>query len=170
MRFLPLMIAASGALALTACSQADRKDAGEPVEATASESGAPITTADFPSPRAGLWRTTTVRDGGEPEIETRCEGPAKPFETPEAMEGCTDTASRIPGGVRFDRKCMADGKPASLSITMTGDFKTRANMNMDYKATLPNGETVESSERGQSVYLGPCAAGQAPGVVEDGQE
>jgi hypothetical protein len=169
MRFLPLIVAAAGALAVTACSQAERKEAGEPVEAGANEAGAPITIADFPSPRAGLWRTTKVTDGGEPEIETRCEGPAKPFETPESMPGCVDTATRVSGGVRFDRKCMAEGKPASLRITMTGDFKTRANVEMDYKATLPNGETVESSERGQSVYLGPCSPGQEPGVVEDGQ-
>jgi len=170
MRFLPLTIAAAGVFALAACSQAERKDAGEPVEDGANEAGTPITTADFPSPRAGLWRVTSVSNGGEPTVELRCEGPAKPFEAPESMPGCTDTATRVPGGVRFDRQCMVEGKPASLKITLTGDFQTRATSEMEYKATLPNGETMESRERGESVYQGPCPAGQAPGtVVEDGQ-
>lgn len=170
MRLLPLTIAAAGVLALTACSQAERKDGAAPVEAKAADAGVAITLADFPSPKAGLWRVTTVTDGGEPDIEMRCEGPSKPFEAPETMPGCTDTASRISGGVRFDRQCLSEGKPATLRITLKGDFKTRVTTDMEYKMTLPNGETVETRELGESVYQGPCAAGQAPGVVEDGQQ
>ncbi|RZJ04922.1 MAG: hypothetical protein EON89_05830 [Brevundimonas sp.] len=169
MRLLPLTIAA-GVLAVSACSQAGNKDGGDPVEAKAADAGAPITIADFPSPKAGLWRVTTVTDGGEPDIEMRCEGPSKPFEAPESMPGCTDTASRVPGGVRFDRRCLSEGKPTTLRITLKGDFRNRVTTDMEYKTTLPNGETVETRELSESVYQGACAAGQAPGVIEDGEQ
>lgn len=168
MRLLPLILAATSALALTACSQAERKEGGAPVDAGASGAGASIAIADFPTLKPGLWRTTTVSNAGEPSVETRCEE-ARPFEPPESMPGCVDTATRIAGGVRLDRKCLTEGNEATLRVTLTGDFKTRANAEMDYKSKLPNGETIESNERSQSVYLGPCEPGQEPGGAEDGE-
>lgn len=170
MRLSPLMIAAAAAITLAACSDKGASDAKSgPVEASASETGMPGTLADLPKPKAGLWRTTTLTDGADPEVILQCIGADEPMELPglEPREGCVDDVRRLSNGIRMNRKCLTDGQQSNVRLSMTGDFKTRTLMELDMDINMPGVAPIKTSMRGEGVYQGPCAAGQEPGLVQD---
>lgn len=180
MRLLSLTAVAAGLLTLSGCTDRPAADsAAESVEAVASPTaaqavGAPVPAADLPRWRPGVWRTNTTTGNGERNIITQCVGPEQALldNLPEAGDAsaCTDTYTRLAGGIRMLRRCSQNGMETTMQGDIIGDFQTRATMNVEMRLTIP-GQPAPMTRRIQATreYVGPCAAGQEPGLIDDGE-
>lgn len=176
MRLLPLTAIAAGLFTLSACTDepapGSGADAADAVSAPAAQkAGAPVSPADLPRLRPGLWRTTTAIEGEDEDVITQCVGPDQPFEAPGGGEAqtCTDAYSRSATGIRLLRRCSQNGVETVMRGEITGDFQSRSAMDLEMQLTIPGQPApLVRRLRSASTYLGACEAGQEPGVISDG--
>lgn len=172
MRHLFVLTASCAALVVAACSNPAEKTAETADTAPAADArvGETITMADLPPRRAGIWRNTMTNPDGSTEIVRQCFGENEPVELMGKDGGCEPTLRRVANGVSVSGQCTDNGMTTTISGTLTGDYQTRTAMDLNMKATMEGKEVFDMRLRGESVYEGPCAAGQEPGVIQDQDE
>lgn len=159
----------AAALILTACSQGAEAPSEAAPAADKASGSAPISLTDIPKPRPGVWKTTTRANGGEAEVTTQCIGADETFDLGQKQEGCEPILTRRANGFNMTAQCTTGGMTGGSSVTMTGDFQKRVNVDMRISVRTPDGQTHESNMTGESVWQGPCEPGQEPGLMDDGE-
>jgi hypothetical protein len=176
MRVAFVLFASAAALAVAACSNPAEKsadgapDAAATANAAGGDIGAELTMADLPRQKPGVWRNTIVSSDGTTETLRQCIGADEPIALMGEQKDCIPTLRRIANGVSFAAQCTGEGGVNSkIDGKMTGDFQTRSAMEMHISISMGDKQIVDQRMRGESVYEGPCAAGQAPGLIDDGE-
>jgi len=154
----PLLVLVAG-LGLSACGEAS------PTSTTAPSGAAAVATAmqgDLPSPRAGLWKTTSSMADGSHEEATDCiTEAASPLDSLGAadLSRCSRHQIRKAGaGYMIDVSCASEGMTMSLKGSVQGDFKTAMSMDLDLGIGVADGDVQTTHMRTESRYVGPCPA------------
>lgn len=158
----------ASALTLAACSDdAGPGSAAAVVERTGSPA-TPVTLADLPTQRAGIWRTTTTINGNPQKPIRECVAANQPLLDEDAgISGCDPAIQRLATGFRLEGLCQSEGVSSRVQAEITGDFQRRVRMNMQTSQSLPGQEAVVLNIRMEGVYEGACAPGQKPGRLEE---
>jgi hypothetical protein len=133
-----------------------------PAQPAAQASGpdTPITVADLPRLKAGLWESSTVTDGGPAEVSRTCET-GEPIKSPPQDSGCTQISIKrtFLGAVVFDMTCATGPVSSSVHATVTGDFN--GSYSSDTMATITmQGQPPKTIKTHSDVrYIGPCTPG-----------
>lgn len=161
-----LLLLAAAAVTLVACGDGGGKSA-------MIDDGAAAPTADaaegMPTPRAGLWETTTIDEtmGGPPEVSRTCVGDS-PIQSPEEAlkgmndPGCKITRSKLVGGEKIHSVCSKDGVKFVTDAVFQG-HATAYSFSLDTQATLPSGDKHRSRVVSKSRRIGDCPPGVKPG-------
>ncbi len=169
MRHLITLAAATATLAVASCSNpaTETADAAE-TAAPAADVGAVLTVADLPKLRPGVWRNTVTDGDGEVEVIRQCVGPNEPFELTGSSD-CVPTLHRTATGISVSGQCAKDGLTTEINGTITGDYQARGSMDIRLKVARNGEPLADMRMRNDSVYEGPCPAGQEPGLIQDGE-
>ena len=141
-------------LGLGACGERDGVLKTKPQQKSATES--------LPTPRAGLWKTTTAMTDGTREEATDCiESGTSPLQALSAtdLSRCPRHAvTRSATGYHVDVSCASDGMTMSLKGEIVGDFANTMTTDLDLGIGV-EGEAVQSTHlHSESRYIGPCPA------------
>ena len=128
----------------------------------------PVSAADAPARKAGLWEVkTTIEGQGRPVTVQQCidastdqmlQSSAGPFAAPL----CTGReVTKSDAGMTIDTHCSFNGKAANAHAVVSGSFDSAYTMTVTAEggALPPVKMTIEGK------WLSACAAGQQPGDV-----
>jgi hypothetical protein len=145
----------------------------------------PITAAELPKTKPGLWEVTQSNDGGPPATSRSCstgsltlpgafilDACAPGVRPPASVATPSDSANDIhfnyvtsvPGSLRrtdsgaiaIDIACSQKGASTNLKTTVSGDFQS--SYVIDSKTTMGMGDVAAASHATHQVYkyIGPC--------------
>jgi len=168
-----IILVAASALAMTAC---DRRTGAKP--AAPSIRGAPISLAQSPARRPGLWEQSMTRDGAAPAmvgkmrvcIDAASEARLSVFGGKMGKSLCRRrSVARGPDGAYvFTSTCdMGDAGVMTSAGTLTGDLASHYRVHDESDTTgsgiaAMNGRHVTDID---ATWLGPCPAGMEGGDV-----
>jgi len=120
----------------------------------------PITAAQMPAPKAGLWERVSTQDAEAPITDRKCVA-GKPMDPMADGPPCKQVEYRrtATGGVVVDAACPNNGVTAKLHMTAEGDFNsayvTESTMTMSMAGSPDNTMKNHSTYK----YVGACPAG-----------
>jgi hypothetical protein len=112
----------------------------------------PITLAQLPAPKAGMWKGQSSQDGGPPEPASRCMD-GKPIDP---MGGGTGRCAKLDlkktaaGGYVIEGDCGANGVSAKMRLAVEGDYVTT--FTTDAQMTMGGAGETPVSMRNRTVW------------------
>ena len=123
----------------------------------------PISLADLPRQKAGIWQTTLDDGDGKPATMTHCLSGKVPA-MPKLPPGCSQMSIKrtILGAYVIDMSCTTPEYSMAMHSVVTGDFNS--NVSSDGTMTTSTKQTAPTTSKMHTVahYVGPCAPGQKP--------
>jgi hypothetical protein len=165
MQLTPTAAVALAALALLAAcgSKPGATAAASAGGAPTSGPDVPITMADLPRPRAGLWQKVVDDGDGKPTTTTNCLS-GKGAAMPKGPPGCSQFTMKrtFLGHIVTDMNCVTPQFTMVMHAEASGDFQT--NMTSDVTMTVSTKQMAPTTTKmhAEDHYLGPCAPGQTP--------
>ena len=173
MRLTPTAAVALAALALLAARGPKgggnaTASAGAPGGAPASGPDVPITLADLPRPKAGLWQTTLDDGDGKPSTSTTCYSGKTP-NMPKMPPGCSQLGIKrtFLGPIVMDMNCATPDFTMVMHSTVSGDFQNSMSSDAVMTMSLKGAPPKTSKMHSDAHYVGPCAPGQTPDDAPD---
>jgi hypothetical protein len=167
---LPLAAAIAGLSLLAACGPkgGGNQAGGAPGAPAATGPDVPITMADLPRPKAGLWQSTIDDGDGKPASTTSCYSGKQPDlgKMPQTCQTMTFKRT-ILGAIVIDMACANPDFSLTMHSVATGDFQSAMSSDATMSMTMKGQPPKVSKMHTEAHWVGPCPPGMKPDDAPD---